>query len=125
MLLTGWRRRRFLGESCAGVAYTQQPRSSPDRLVSRPVLSQRLSAAASGTVTLLCAPAGSGKSALLRSWAAESGTAVAWVTVEQGERDAQRFLLQLIDVLADAVGEEIVERVSPAPDFTGALAVER
>jgi LuxR family transcriptional regulator, maltose regulon positive regulatory protein len=103
----------------------QQTRSPADRFVSRPVLFERLSAAAPGTVTLVCAPAGSGKTVLLRSWAAETDEAVAWVTVERGERDAQRFWLHLIDALADAAGDELVERVSPAPGFAGAVVVER
>jgi LuxR family transcriptional regulator, maltose regulon positive regulatory protein len=76
-------------------------------------------------VTLVCAPAGSGKTVLLRSWAAETSAAVAWVTVERGERDAQRFWLQLIDALADTAGDELVERVSPVPQFAGALVVDR
>jgi LuxR family maltose regulon positive regulatory protein len=89
------------------------------------VLFERLSAGAPGTVTLVCAPAGSGKTVLLRSWAAETDAAVAWVTVERGESDAQRFWLHLIDALADAAGDEVVERVSPAPRFAGAAVVER
>jgi LuxR family maltose regulon positive regulatory protein len=93
--------------------------------VSRPLLFERLTAAAPGTVTLLCAPAGSGKTVLLRSWAAETEAAVAWVTVERGEQDAQRFWLQLIDAIADAAGDEVVERVSPAPAFPGAAVVEQ
>jgi LuxR family maltose regulon positive regulatory protein len=76
-------------------------------------------------VTLVCGPAGSGKTVLLRSWSAERDGAVAWVTVERGERDAQRFWLHLIDALADAAGEEAIERVSPAPSFAGAAVVER
>ena len=51
--------------------------------------------------------------------------AVAWVTVERGERDAQRFWLSLIAALADAAGDEVIERVSPAPSFAGAAVVER
>ena len=76
-------------------------------------------------MTLLCAPAGSGKTVLLRSWAAELTEPVAWVTVDRGERDAQRFWLHLIDALADAAGDEAIERVSPAPSFAGAAVVER
>ena len=86
---------------------------------------ERLSAAAPGTVTLVCAPAGSGKTVLLRTWAAETDEAVAWVSVERDEGDAQRFWLDLIDGLADAAGDEVIERVSPAPSFTGAVVVER
>ena len=76
-------------------------------------------------MTVVCAPAGSGKSVLLRSWAAETDTAVAWVTVERGERDAQRFWLQVIGAVADAAGDELIERVSPAPQFAGAVVLER
>jgi LuxR family transcriptional regulator, maltose regulon positive regulatory protein len=76
-------------------------------------------------VTLVCAPAGSGKTILLRSWAAATDQTVAWVAVERGERDAQRFWLHLIDALADASGDEVVERISPAPRFEGAAVVER
>jgi LuxR family transcriptional regulator, maltose regulon positive regulatory protein len=76
-------------------------------------------------VTLVCAPAGGGKTILLRSWAAESDEAVAWIAVERGERDAQRFWLQLIGSVADAAGDDVIERVSPAPEFAGAVVVER
>ncbi len=93
--------------------------------VSRPVLFERLSAAAPGTVTLVCAPAGSGKTVLLRSWAAQIDEPVAWVTVERGERDSQRFSLNVIDALADAAGDDVIERVSPAPGFAGAVVLER
>ncbi len=110
-------------ESASGIR--QQPRAPADRFLARPALFERLSAAAPGTVTLVCAPAGSGKTVLLRSWAAEADEAVAWVTVERGERDAQQFWLSLIDALADAAGDEVVERVSPAPSFAGVAVVER
>jgi LuxR family transcriptional regulator, maltose regulon positive regulatory protein len=109
-------------ESASGIR--QQPRAPADRFLARPALFERLSAVAPGTVTLVCAPAGCGKTVLLRSWAAEADEAVAWVTVERGERDAQRFGLSLIDALADAAGDE-VERVSPAPTFAGAAVVRR
>ncbi len=50
--------------------------------------------------------------------------AVAWVTVERGERDAQRFWLHVIDALADAAGDDVIERVSPVPGFPGAAVIE-
>jgi LuxR family maltose regulon positive regulatory protein len=50
---------------------------------------------------------------------------VAWVTVERGEHDAQRFWLHVIDALADAAGDEAITRVSPTPRFAGAVVVER
>jgi LuxR family maltose regulon positive regulatory protein len=96
-----------------------------DRFLSRPALFERLSATPSGGVELVCAPAGSGKTALLRSWAAVVGEPVAWVTVDRAERDAQRFWLHVISALADAAGGDVVERVSPAPSFAGAAVVGR
>jgi LuxR family maltose regulon positive regulatory protein len=89
------------------------------------VLFERLSAAAPGTVTLVCAPAGSGKTVLLRSWAAERDDPLAWVTVDRGGRDAQRFWIELIEELAAAAGDDAVERVSAAPSFAGEVVVER
>src|SRR3974390_1298585 len=43
------------------------------RLVQREALFERLSAAPPGRVVLVCAPAGSGKSVLVRSWADAGG----------------------------------------------------
>lgn len=80
---------------------------------------------APGTVTIVCAPAGSGKTVLVRAWAQELDEPVAWATVERGERDAQHFWRRLIDALADVAGGEVIERVSPAPSFAGAAVVER
>ena len=90
-------------------------------LVMREGLLERLSGP--GTVMLVCAPAGSGKTVLLRSWVEDSGLRAAWVSVERGERDGQRFWLSLIDALAAAV--PAVERVDPAPSFQGEALVER
>lgn len=74
-------------------------------------------------MTLVCAPAGSGKTVLLRSWTAELDEPVAWVTVDRGERTCQRFWLHLIDALAHAASDEAIERVRPAPSFAGAAVV--
>ena len=48
---------------------------------------------------------------------------VAWVSVERGERDAQRFWLSLIDALG--VAAEVVQRIDPAPGFRGDVAVDQ
>jgi len=97
-------------------------------LVARRLLFDRLSAAGSGAVILVCGPPGSGKTVLLRSWVASEGRAdrVAWVSVERRERDAQRFWLSVIDQLAGVVGEDgFVERVTATPSFRGQAVVER
>jgi LuxR family maltose regulon positive regulatory protein len=97
-------------------------------LVPRQALFERLSAAGPGGVVLVCAPAGSGKSVLLRSWVDAEGLAerAAWVSVERDERDAQRFWLSVIDAAAGVVdGDDPVSRVSPSPSFRGEAVVER
>jgi LuxR family transcriptional regulator, maltose regulon positive regulatory protein len=96
-------------------------------VVPRRLLFDRLSAAGPGGVILVCAPAGSGKTVLVRSWVEEQPVdRVAWVSVDRGERDAQRFWLSVIDELAGAVGrDELVERVAATPAFGGREVVER
>ena len=61
-----------------------EPHASDRRLVRRSALLRRLSAAGSGKVILICAPAGSGKTVLVRSWAEALFDRVAWVQVERG-----------------------------------------
>ena len=102
-----------------------QSRVAAQRLVRRDALFERLSEPEGGGVVLVCAPAGSGKTVLLRSWIDSAGleNQVGWVSVERGERDAQRFWLSAIDALADAVG--VVQRVAPAPTFNGRAVVEQ
>jgi LuxR family transcriptional regulator, maltose regulon positive regulatory protein len=60
-------------------------------VVSRPGLWERLDGAA--RVTVVSAPAGSGKTVLLRSWISQARVAgrVAWVPVGRDEHDPQRF----------------------------------
>jgi len=48
-------------------------------------------------VTLVSAPAGSGKTSLLRAWIGDAGLdeSAAWVAVERGEEDPKRFWLSV------------------------------
>jgi LuxR family transcriptional regulator, maltose regulon positive regulatory protein len=97
-------------------------------VVPRPALFALLSAAAAGGVTLVSAPAGSGKTLLLQSWIEHAGLAgrVAWVSVDRGERDAQRFWMSLVDKLRAIEGlEAVVQKCVASPDFEPAAAVER
>jgi LuxR family maltose regulon positive regulatory protein len=98
------------------------------RLVLRRRLFDMLSAGGPGGVTLVSAPAGSGKTTLVRSWVEYAGLSdrVAWVSVERGERDAQRFWLSLIGELSTALGAVgEVQELSPAPDFDDHAVVRR
>src|SRR5215468_6401295 len=105
--------RRVAGPGAAGV-------------VSRPGLWERLGAA--GRVTVVSAPAGSGKTVLLRSWIGHAGLAgrAAWVQVGRDERDPQRFWLAVLGALRQAsAGSALVRELSAAPDLDGWAITER
>jgi LuxR family transcriptional regulator, maltose regulon positive regulatory protein len=108
----------------AGRASSAHPQVAQS-LVRRGALFERLSAAEPGGVVLVCAPAGSGKTVLLRSWVDAAGLQdqLAWVSVRRGERDAQRFWISLIDAITGVA--DGVERVDPAPSFRGEAVVEQ
>ena len=93
-------------------------------LVKRTMLFERLSASVGGVV-LVSAPAGSGKSVLVRSWAEAVGLEdrLGWVSIEPGERDEQRFWLAVADSLAHVIGLD--EPVAPVPSFRADLLVGR
>src|SRR5690348_18278533 len=54
---------------------------------------------------LLVAPAGFGKSTLAATYARDSGGAVAWVTLQPGDRDSRRLFARVGDALDSAFGE--------------------
>ena len=102
------------------------PDSAARGVVCRPELFARLSGAARTTV--LSAPAGSGKTVLLRSWIAQSGLTgqAAWVPVHGEEHDPQRFLISVADALRNTViGSELVRPLTAMPDLDGWAIVER
>jgi LuxR family maltose regulon positive regulatory protein len=95
-------------------------------VVSRPVLFKRLGGPA--RVTMVSAPAGSGKTVLLRSWLSQAGLEgrAAWVSAERDERDPQSFWLSVVNALRQtSAGGELVRAVSAAPDLDGWTVVER
>jgi LuxR family transcriptional regulator, maltose regulon positive regulatory protein len=95
-------------------------------VVSRPALFGRIGTA--GRVIVVSAPAGSGKTLLLRSWIGESGLAgrAAWVSVQPEERDPQRFWISVADGLRDtAAASALVRPLTAAPDLDGWAIVER
>ena len=88
--------------------------------VPRPGLFGRLGGPA--RVTVVSAPAGSGKTVLLRSWIAAAGLAgrAAWVAAGREERDPQRFWLSVAGALrATGPGAGLVRVVSAAPELDG------
>src|SRR5690242_14186497 len=81
-----------------------------------------------GRVTQVSAPAGSGKTFLLRSWigAAALTESSAWVSVQREERDSQRFWVSVLSALRQtAAGSTVVRPLTAAPDLDGWAVVER
>src|ERR1051326_6567260 len=54
---------------------------------------------------LLVAPAGFGKSTLAATYARDSGGAVAWLTLQPGDRDTRRLFSRLADALDAGFGQ--------------------
>src|SRR5260370_41983439 len=93
--------------------------------VRRPLF-ERPGAGGRGGVALVCAPAGSGKTVLLRSWIdhANLGDHTGWVSVEHDERDAQRFWRSEIDERRGTAGAAaFVDELTPTPTFDGDAGV--
>jgi LuxR family maltose regulon positive regulatory protein len=89
-------------------------------------LFERLSGPAQ--VAVVSAPAGSGKTVLLRSWIAQAGLAesAGWVAVGPDERDPRRFWLAVLSALrGTAPGSVLVQALSATPDLDGWAIVER
>ena len=110
----------------SGIAVGQVGGLGAGRVVSRAALFARLHAAA--RVTVVSAPAGSGKTVLLRSWISQAGLSdrVAWVPVGRDERDLQRFWLTVLDALrGTVVGSGLVHGLTAAPDLDGCAILER
>jgi LuxR family maltose regulon positive regulatory protein len=79
-------------------------------------------------VTQVSAPAGSGKTFLLRSWIGDAGLAdrAAWVSVPGGERDPRRFWISVAEALRDTpAGATRVRAVTAEPELDGWAMVER
>ena len=79
-------------------------------------------------VTIISAPAGSGKTSLLRAWADRPGQRhrLAVLQVQRDEQDAQQFWLALLDAVRHAsstAGRE--EPQAATPDFNAPVMVDR
>jgi len=112
------------GDLVAAHAVSRRERRAA--VVSRPGLWELLTEAAQ--VTVVSAPAGSGKTVLLRSWIRAAGLAgrAALVSVGRDERDPQRFWLTVLEALREtSAGSALVRELTAAPDLDGWAMVER
>jgi LuxR family maltose regulon positive regulatory protein len=98
------------------------------RLIARGDLLAALDRAVVSKVTIISAPAGSGKTSLLRVWAGHPDRAhrIAFVSVRRGEQDAQLFWLALVNAVRRASGTTSEAEPSAAtPDFNLRTLVDR
>ena len=113
---------------CAGDRVSAGPATASGRgLVSRRRLFEALDRAVTGRVTVVSAPPGGGKTMLLCSWLDQADLAgrTAWVSVERGEHDAQRFWVSVARQLRAATGSEALARMpAPSPQSDGSAVIE-
>jgi LuxR family transcriptional regulator, maltose regulon positive regulatory protein len=98
------------------------------RLIDRGDLLAALDRAAASKVTVISAPAGSGKTSLLRAWAGRPGQQhrLALVQVHRDQQDAQQFWLALLDAVRHASATaDPAEPPAATPDFNAPAMVDR
>jgi LuxR family maltose regulon positive regulatory protein len=98
------------------------------RLIDRGDLVAALDRAAAKKVTVVSAPAGSGKTSLLRSWVGRPGQRyrLAVLQVQREQQDAQQFWLALLDAVRHASATTgRAEPPAATPDFNAPAMVDR
>jgi LuxR family maltose regulon positive regulatory protein len=98
------------------------------RLIDRGDLFAALDRAAARKVTIISAPAGSGKTCLLRAWADRPGQPhrLAVMQVQRDQHDAQQFWLALLSAVRQACAPTSrAEPPAATPDFNAPAMVDR
>jgi LuxR family maltose regulon positive regulatory protein len=102
--------------------------SAPAHAVDRPVLRERLDEALEAPLTLVVAPAGSGKTVLLSQWAASrSDLCFVWLDLEPADDDPLRFARKLIGRLTtvDPAAVELTRLLTIGDGGLGQLLLEQ
>ncbi len=97
-------------------------------LIQRGELLASLDRAAEAKVTLISAPAGSGKTSLLRAWADGPGQPyrLAVVQVQRNQQDSQQFWIAVLSAIRQARGTSGEgEQLAATPDFHPGAIVDR
>lgn len=105
-----------------------KPAQAATRLIQRGDLLASLDRATAAKVTLISAPAGSGKTSLLRAWADGPGQPyrLAVVQVRRDQQDSQQFWLAVLSAIRHASGTPGEgEQLAATPDFNEAAIADR
>jgi LuxR family transcriptional regulator, maltose regulon positive regulatory protein len=100
-----------------------KPTQAAPRLIQRGDLLTSLDRATAAKVTVISAPAGSGKTSLLRAWADGPGQAyrLAVVQVRRDQQDSQQFWLAVLGAIRQAAGAPREgEQLAATPEFNAA-----
>ncbi|WP_214630732.1 LuxR C-terminal-related transcriptional regulator [Paenibacillus agaridevorans] len=81
------------------------------RFVTRERLLQTLNRSLAGKLTIVCAPAGYGKTSLLAEWGIQAGRPVAWLSLDGADNDSNRFWRCLTHALAASVDDPAADRL--------------
>src|SRR6201986_3767479 len=97
------------------------------RLIDRGDLLAALDRATARKVTIISAPAGSGKTSLLRAWAdrPEQPRRLAVVSVQRDQHDSQQFWLALLSAVRQVASTGRAEPPAATPDFNGQAIADR
>ncbi|WP_421740654.1 LuxR C-terminal-related transcriptional regulator [Cellulomonas sp.] len=93
-------------------------------LVARPRLLERVRPGVDARLTLVCAPAGFGKSTLVAEWVAGApadGRAVAWLSLDSSDNDPATFWRYVLTALAgatDGAGSRALDLITSSPTAT-------
>jgi LuxR family maltose regulon positive regulatory protein len=109
-------------------ASQRQPDPAAPRLIQRGELLASLDRAVEAKVTLISAPAGGGKTSLLRAWADGPGQSyrLAVVQVQRDQQDSQQFWLAVLSAIRQAAGtpgED--EQPAATPEFNQTAIADR
>jgi LuxR family maltose regulon positive regulatory protein len=98
------------------------PPPSPTQLA-RPQLIHRLNEAMTRKLTLISAPAGYGKTTLLRAWAAQATHPVTWLSLSEAENDPTRFWAYVM-AACHTIHTEIDPYIFNRPQLSGPPPLE-
>src|SRR5580704_14798232 len=116
-MLRGVQRQAGAPGSGSDVAFRtnpSKPAQTAPRLIQRETLLASMDRATAAKVTLISAPAGSGKTSLLRAWADGPGQPyrLAVVQVRRDQQDSQQFWLAVVGAIRAASGTSEGEQVA-------------